>query len=117
VPLGQLPKERCALGAELPLELAYGCTSCTIRDDLLVLLCQLHRRDEDGRHPDSQARQHLCALTEPPGTHTCGDPTGARTGLRRPGRQWSSRTYEALRDTGSCRPPRVTLPTLPLRET
>jgi hypothetical protein len=34
-------------GAELPLELAHGCTSCTIRDDLLVLLCQLHRRDGD----------------------------------------------------------------------
>jgi len=39
-------------GAELPLELAHGCTSCTIRDDLLVLLCRLHRRDGDGRHPD-----------------------------------------------------------------
>ena len=28
------------------LELAHGCVSCTIRNDLLVLLRQLHRRDD-----------------------------------------------------------------------
>jgi G3E family GTPase len=32
--------------AEVPLELAHGCVSCTIRNDLLVLLRQLHRRDD-----------------------------------------------------------------------
>lgn len=31
------------------LELAHGCVSCTIRDDLLVLLRKLHRRDDVGR--------------------------------------------------------------------
>lgn len=32
--------------AETALELAHGCVSCTIRNDLLVLLRQLHRRDD-----------------------------------------------------------------------
>lgn len=32
--------------AESPLELAHGCVSCTVRNDLLVLLRQLHRRAE-----------------------------------------------------------------------
>ncbi len=32
--------------AETALELAHGCISCTIRNDLLVLLRQLHRRDD-----------------------------------------------------------------------
>lgn len=32
--------------AEEGLELAHGCVSCTIRNDLLVLLRQLHRRDD-----------------------------------------------------------------------
>lgn len=31
---------------EMPLELAHGCISCTIRDDLLVLVRRLHRRAE-----------------------------------------------------------------------
>jgi G3E family GTPase len=31
---------------ESGLELAHGCVSCTIRNDLLVLLRQLHRRDD-----------------------------------------------------------------------
>jgi G3E family GTPase len=31
---------------ELPLELAHGCISCTIRNDLLVLLRRLHRRND-----------------------------------------------------------------------
>ncbi len=31
---------------EAGLELAHGCVSCTIRNDLLVLLRQLHRRDD-----------------------------------------------------------------------
>ncbi|OBH85155.1 ribosome hibernation factor-recruiting GTPase MRF [Mycobacterium scrofulaceum] len=35
--------------AEEPLELAHGCASCTIRNDLLVLLRQLHRRDDVDR--------------------------------------------------------------------
>jgi G3E family GTPase len=35
--------------AEAGLELAHGCVSCTIRNDLLVLLRQLHRRDDVGR--------------------------------------------------------------------
>ncbi|MDM1886611.1 GTP-binding protein [Mycobacteroides abscessus] len=34
---------------ETVLELAHGCVSCTIRDDLLVLLRKLHRRDDVGR--------------------------------------------------------------------
>lgn len=32
--------------AECGLELAHGCVSCTIRNDLLILLRQLHRRDD-----------------------------------------------------------------------
>ncbi|OBF54550.1 hypothetical protein A5787_04635 [Mycobacterium sp. 852002-50816_SCH5313054-b] len=32
--------------AEAGLELAHGCVACTIRNDLLVLLRQLHRRDD-----------------------------------------------------------------------
>ncbi|HUO36419.1 MAG TPA: GTP-binding protein [Mycobacterium sp.] len=32
--------------AEAGVELAHGCVSCTIRNDLLVLLRQLHRRDD-----------------------------------------------------------------------
>lgn len=32
--------------SELPLELANGCVSCTTRNDLLVLLRRLHRRDD-----------------------------------------------------------------------
>lgn len=32
--------------SELPLELAHGCVACTIRNDLLVLLRRLHRRDD-----------------------------------------------------------------------
>jgi G3E family GTPase len=35
--------------SEFPLELAHGCQSCTIRDDLLVLLRRLHRRDDVDR--------------------------------------------------------------------
>ncbi|MBB4856465.1 G3E family GTPase [Mycobacteroides chelonae] len=35
--------------SETVLELAHGCVSCTIRDDLLVLLRKLHRRDDVGR--------------------------------------------------------------------
>jgi G3E family GTPase len=35
--------------SEYPLELARGCVSCTIRNDLLVLLRQLHRRDDVDR--------------------------------------------------------------------
>ena len=35
--------------AEAGLELAHGCVSCTIRNDLLVLLRQLHRRDDIDR--------------------------------------------------------------------
>lgn len=31
------------------LELAHGCVSCTVRDDLLVLLRKLHRREDVGR--------------------------------------------------------------------
>ncbi len=31
------------------LELAHGCVSCTVRDDLLVLLRTLHRREDVGR--------------------------------------------------------------------
>lgn len=34
---------------ETGLELAHGCVSCTIRNDLLVLLRQLHRRDDVDR--------------------------------------------------------------------
>ncbi len=32
--------------AEVALELVHGCVSCTIRNDLLVHLRQLHRRDD-----------------------------------------------------------------------
>jgi G3E family GTPase len=35
--------------AETGLELAHGCASCTIRNDLMVLLRQLHRRDDIDR--------------------------------------------------------------------
>jgi G3E family GTPase len=35
--------------AEAGLELAHGCVACTIRNDLLVLLRQLHRRDDVDR--------------------------------------------------------------------
>jgi len=35
--------------AETGLELAHGCVSCTIRNDLLVLLRQLHRRNDVDR--------------------------------------------------------------------
>src|ERR1700739_2988950 len=35
--------------AEAGLELAHGCVSCTIRNDLLILLRQLHRRDDVDR--------------------------------------------------------------------
>jgi hypothetical protein len=35
--------------AEYVLELAHGCVSCTIRSDLLILLRQLHRRDDVDR--------------------------------------------------------------------
>src|ERR1700757_4682750 len=35
--------------AEAGLELAHGCVSCTIRNDLPVLLRQLHRRDDVDR--------------------------------------------------------------------
>ena len=35
--------------AETGVELAHGCVSCTIRNDLLVLLRQLHRRDDINR--------------------------------------------------------------------
>jgi G3E family GTPase len=35
--------------AETGLELAHGCASCTIRNDLLVLLRQLHRRNDIDR--------------------------------------------------------------------
>lgn len=32
--------------AEVPLELSHGCVSCTIRNDLLLMLRRLHRRDD-----------------------------------------------------------------------
>ncbi|CRZ19136.1 ribosome hibernation factor-recruiting GTPase MRF [Mycolicibacterium neworleansense] len=32
--------------SELGLELAHGCVSCTVRDDLLILLRRLHRRSD-----------------------------------------------------------------------
>lgn len=32
--------------SDWPLELAHGCVSCTVRDDLLVLLRRLHRRTD-----------------------------------------------------------------------
>ncbi|WP_026256683.1 ribosome hibernation factor-recruiting GTPase MRF [Mycobacterium sp. 155] len=32
--------------SDWPLELAHGCVSCTVRDDLLVLLRRLHRRSD-----------------------------------------------------------------------
>jgi len=32
--------------AETALEITHGCVSCTIRNDLMVLLRQLHRRDD-----------------------------------------------------------------------
>lgn len=35
--------------AEAGVELAHGCVSCTIRNDLVVLLRQLHRRDDINR--------------------------------------------------------------------
>src|SRR4051794_3484705 len=35
--------------AEMPLELAHGCISCTICDDLLVLLRRLHLREDARR--------------------------------------------------------------------
>lgn len=35
--------------AEVGVELAHGCVSCTTRNDLLVLLRQLHRRDDVDR--------------------------------------------------------------------
>jgi G3E family GTPase len=35
--------------AEAGIELTHGCVSCTIRNDLLVLLRQLHRRDDIDR--------------------------------------------------------------------
>ena len=34
---------------ETGLEIATGCVSCTIRNDLMVLLRQLHRRDDVDR--------------------------------------------------------------------
>lgn len=35
-----------AARSEWPLELAHGCVSCTVRDDLLILLRRLHRRTD-----------------------------------------------------------------------
>lgn len=35
--------------SDWPLELAHGCVSCTVRDDLLVLLRRLHRRSDVAR--------------------------------------------------------------------
>lgn len=35
--------------SEVPLELVRGCVACTIRNDLLVLLRRLHRRDDVAR--------------------------------------------------------------------
>jgi len=35
--------------AHSPLELAHGCVSCTVRNDLLILLRKLHRRDDVAR--------------------------------------------------------------------
>ncbi|OBI56298.1 ribosome hibernation factor-recruiting GTPase MRF [Mycobacterium sp. E787] len=35
--------------ADSPLALSHGCASCTIRNDLMVLLRQLHRRDDVDR--------------------------------------------------------------------
>lgn len=35
--------------SEFALELAHGCVSCTVRNDLLVLLRRLHRRDDVDR--------------------------------------------------------------------
>ena len=46
--------------SEFPLELAHGCVSCTIRDDLLVLLRRLHRRDDVDR-----IVVHLASWLEP----------------------------------------------------
>ena len=42
-------QHRVLTTAEAGLELAHGCVSCTIRNDLLVLLRQLHRRDDVDR--------------------------------------------------------------------
>ncbi|OBI45615.1 ribosome hibernation factor-recruiting GTPase MRF [Mycobacterium sp. E796] len=39
-------QHRVLTTAEAGVELAHGCVSCTIRNDLLVLLRQLHRRDD-----------------------------------------------------------------------
>ncbi|MGB3482557.1 MAG: GTP-binding protein [Mycobacterium sp.] len=50
--------------AEAALELAHGCVSCTIRNDLLILLRQLHRRDDVTRivvHlPSSMEPEPVC---------------------------------------------------------
>jgi G3E family GTPase len=46
--------------AEAGLELAHGCVSCTIRNDLLVLLRQLHRR-----HDVDRVVVHLAPWLEP----------------------------------------------------
>jgi G3E family GTPase len=46
--------------AEAALELAHGCVSCTIRNDLLILLRRLHRRDDLSR-----IVVHLPPLMEP----------------------------------------------------
>ena len=35
--------------SEWPLELKKGCVTCTVRNDLLVLLRRLHRRDDVDR--------------------------------------------------------------------
>lgn len=42
-------QHRVLTTAEAGVELAHGCVSCTIRNDLLVLLRQLHRRDDVDR--------------------------------------------------------------------
>jgi G3E family GTPase len=42
-------QHRVLTTAEAGLELAHGCVSCTIRNDLMVLLRQLHRRDDIDR--------------------------------------------------------------------
>jgi G3E family GTPase len=36
----------CERQSDWPLEIANGCVACTVRNDLLVLLCRLHRRSD-----------------------------------------------------------------------
>ncbi|OBA72970.1 hypothetical protein A5641_07060 [Mycobacterium sp. 1554424.7] len=53
-------QHRVLTTAEAGVELAHGCVSCTIRNDLLVLLRQLHRR-----HDVARVVVHLAPWLEP----------------------------------------------------